>query len=147
MVLPENLLEIYNKNLNFYICPVPTIEQKVLQCFMDEGHFERHLNRMRNLYKQKRERLVSSIREMLPEASIDGATAGLHFVLRVGNGMSESELIQQAKECGVKVYGYSRYSSERIPEEYKSALILGFATLKVDEIVDAVSLLKNAWHK
>lgn len=146
MVLPEKLLEIYTEKLNFYICPVPTIEQKTLQRFIEEGHFERHLNRMRNLYKQKRERLISAIREVFPEARIDGATAGLHFVLRMGNGMMESELIQKAKECGVKVYGFSRYSSEPISNSQQSTLILGFATLKIDEIFDAVSLLKNAWH-
>jgi GntR family transcriptional regulator/MocR family aminotransferase len=145
MVLPEKLLEIYNEKLNFYICPVPTIEQKTLQRFMDEGHFERHLNRMRNLYKQKRERLISAIREMIPKASINGANAGLHFVLRVDNGMKESELIQKAKINGVKVYGFSRYSSEPISDAYQSTLILGFATLKIDEISDAVSLLRKAW--
>lgn len=145
MVLPEKLLEIYNKKLNFYICPVPTIEQKVLQRFMDDGHFERHLNRMRILYKQKREKLVSVLQEMLPEASINGANAGLHFVLRVSNNMKESELIQKAKECGVKVYGFSLYSSERISKEHQNSLVLGFASLKIEEISDAVSLLKKAW--
>lgn len=145
MVLPENLLEIYQEKLNFYICPVPTIEQKSLRQFMDEGHFERHLNRMRILYKQKREKLVEAIREMLPCARIDGDTAGLHLVLRVGNGMTESDLIQKAKEHGVKVYGLSRFSSESIAEAQPCTLILGFATLKLDEIFEAIALLKKAW--
>ena len=145
MILPEKLLGIYNEKLNFYICPVPTIEQKTLQRFMDEGHFERHLNRMRNLYKQKRERLVSAIQEMLPEASIGGANAGLHFVLRIGNSMLEPELIQKAMKCGVKVYGLSRYFSGPNPQEHQNTLVLGFASLKIDEISDAVSHLKRAW--
>lgn len=146
MVLPENLLEIYNEKLNFYICPVPTIEQKILQRFMDDGHFERHLNRMRNLYKQKRESLVSALQDILPDTSIHGANAGLHFVLSIGNGMKESDLIQKAKEHGVKVYGFSRYSSEQISEKNQSSLVLGFASLKIDEIPNAVSLLKKAWN-
>jgi GntR family transcriptional regulator/MocR family aminotransferase len=145
MVLPEKLLEIYNEKLNFYICPVPTIEQKTLQRFMDEGHFERHLNRMRNLYRQKREKLVSAIQEMLPDAGIYGANAGLHFVLKTGSGMTESELIQKARERGVRVYGCSRYATEPVPEEYRDTIILGFATLKTDDISPAVSLLKDAW--
>ena len=76
MVLPRPLMETYRKKLGFYICPVPTVEQKVLRRFIDEGHFERHLNRMRNIYKQKREIIVSAIREMLPDAKIQGASAG-----------------------------------------------------------------------
>ena len=145
MVLPEKLLAVYHKKLSFYICPVPTIEQKTLQRFMEEGHFERHLNRMRNLYKHKRERLVAAIHKMLPEASVQGANAGLHFVLNMRNGMKEGTLIQKAKACGVKVYGYSRYSSKTVPKEHQSSLVLGFATLKTDEIDDAVRLLKSAW--
>ena len=54
MVLPTELLEGYKEKLGFCICPVPTIQQKALQRFMDEGHFERHLNRMRIIYRQKR---------------------------------------------------------------------------------------------
>lgn len=145
MVLPKKLLETYQEKLSFYICPVPTIEQKVLQRFMDEGHFERHLNRMRNLYKQKRERLVSVIREMLPDSVIDGATAGLHLVLKVGNGLSEAELIQKAAHNGVKVYGISRLFSEQTQDSQSNTLILGFASLKIEEIHIAVSLLKHAW--
>lgn len=145
MVLPQTLLQAYHEKLDFYICPVPTIEQKTLQRFMDEGHFERHLNRMRNLYRQKRERLVTAIRDLLPEARIEGAASGLHFVLRAGNGLSEPELVQRASEWGVKVYGFSRYSSAPTSDAPRDAIVLGFATLRLDEIEDAVMLLKRAW--
>ena len=147
MVLPEQLMDIYNNKLSFYICPVPTIEQKTLQKFMEEGHFERHLNRMRNLYKQKRERLISTIHQMMPEASIYGANAGLHFVLDVRNGMTEAELIQSAWKHGVKIYGYSRYSFKTVPQAHQSSLILGFATLKSEEIEEAVHLLARTWAR
>ena len=53
------------KEKRFCICPVPTIQQKALQRFMDEGHFERHLNRMRIIYRQKREAIVTAIRELV----------------------------------------------------------------------------------
>jgi GntR family transcriptional regulator/MocR family aminotransferase len=145
MVLPMELLEGYRERLSFCICPVPTIEQKTLQRFMDEGHFERHLNRMRNLYRQKRETIVSAIRELLPGAMIDGTTAGLHLVLRVGNGMSETELVERAAARGAKVYGMSRYRSGPVADEAEGTLILGFATLRIDEIYDAVRLLSTAW--
>ena len=65
--------------------------------------------------------------------------------MRVGNGMSETELLQRAKAHGVKVYGMSHYCSGPVAEESEAALILGFATLRIDEIHDAVRLLKTAW--
>ncbi len=145
MVLPKQLLDIYNSKLSFYICPVPTIEQKTLQRFMDEGHFERHLNRMRNVYKQKRERLIFEIHRTMPNARVLGANAGLHFVLEVQGGMAEEKLILSARERGVKLTGYSRYSSMTVRQERQSLLVLGFATLKMEEIEEAVQLLACAW--
>ncbi len=146
MVLPEQLIRLYHEKLSFYICPVPTIEQKTLQRFIDEGHFERHLNRMRNLYRQKRETLVAAIHEKLPGAQVEGASSGLHFTLCVNNGMSEQELINAAADCKAKVYGISRYYSSLPSDNSGNTLLLGFATLKIDEIDDAVSLLNKAWY-
>jgi GntR family transcriptional regulator/MocR family aminotransferase len=147
MVLPETLARRYREKLSFYICPVPTIEQKTLQQFIDKGYFERHLNRVRNLYRQKREAAVAAIREALPGADIRGASAGLHFTLRVNNGMSEQELITAAQREQVKVYGLSRYYSVPSETEEAGAVLLGFATLKIDNIPDAVGRLKKAWYK
>ncbi|MEL4106907.1 PLP-dependent aminotransferase family protein [Oscillospiraceae bacterium WX1] len=144
MVLPERLLQSYHEKLNFYMCPVPTVEQKALYRFIQEGHFERHLNKMRMLYKQKRERLVSSIRSLLPNAVIEGASTGLHFVLKIDNGQSEKALIEAAKTLKVRVYGLSQYYFEQAPS-MESALLLGFAAIKYDDIYDAVSRLKSAW--
>ncbi len=47
MVLPERLMEEYSRRLGFYSCTVPLFDQYVLAKFIDRGHFERHLNRVR----------------------------------------------------------------------------------------------------
>lgn len=146
MVLPRHLLDAYQKKLSFYICPVPKMDQKTLCRFIDEGHFERHLNRMRNLYRQKRETIVSAVRRLLPEAEIRGDSAGLHFLLRVNNGWDEQKLIQAAFQQGVKVYGVSQYYFAPPQNGYESMLLLGFACLKIEEIPAAVALLKQAWQ-
>lgn len=146
MVLPRHLLDAYQKKLSFYICPVPKMDQKTLCRFIDEGHFERHLNRMRNLYRQKRETIVSAVRRLLPEAEIRGDSAGLHFLLRVNNGWDEQKLIQAAFQQGVRVYGVSQYYFAPPQNGYESMLLLGFACLKIEEIPAAVALLKEAWQ-
>lgn len=145
MVLPEQLLKVYNEKLTFYICPVPTIEQKTLHRFINEGHFERHLNKMRNIYKRKRETLVSEIRQLLPYAEILGANVGLHLILKIRNGMSEAELILAAREQGVNVYGLSQYYIGETVEAIQPLLLLGYANIKEDEIIEAVHLLRQAW--
>ena len=47
MVLPESLLPLYEKNLGFYSCTVPCLEQQVLASILREGDLERHINRVR----------------------------------------------------------------------------------------------------
>ena len=145
MVLPEHLMSIYKEKLSFYICPVPVMEQKVLCQFINEGHFERHLNRTRNIYKEKRETLVSAIHDLIPSAQILGANAGLHLILNINNGMSEEGLISSAQKNGIKVYGISQYYFEKGAFIQTPSILLGFATMRQNEIFDAVSLLKKSW--
>lgn len=145
MVLPEPLLKIYQEKLNFYICPVPTFEQKTLHRLIGEGYFERHLNKMRNIYKKKRETLVSAIHQLLPYSEVLGANAGLHLILKVNNEMNEEQLIAKAKKQRVKVHGISQYYLGETPPNAQPLLLLGFATLKESETFKAVDLLKKAW--
>lgn len=53
MVLPERLMEEYRERLGFYSCTVPLFDQYVLAKFIDRGHFERHLNRVRRKLRQQ----------------------------------------------------------------------------------------------
>ncbi len=145
MVLPEALLEVYHQKMTFYICPVPVFEQKALYRFMTQGYFERHLNKMRNVYKKKREILVSAIQKTMPDTVVIGENVGLHLLLKVGNGMSEMELIEAALKLGVKVYGLSKYCHGELPERISPLIMLGFAAMKEKDIDHAVALLQKAW--
>lgn len=145
MVLPEKLLKEFKEKMSFIICPVPMIEQKVLCRFIQEGYFERHLNKMRTIYKKKREALAGAIARTGSPLEIVGADAGLHLVLRVDNGMSERQLVDSALKAGVRVYGLSKYY---LNDEYlnkKPELLLGYATMVEGEIAEAVKLLNRAW--
>lgn len=145
MVLPEALAGQYAERLQFYMCPVPILEQMTLQAFIDGGYFERHLNRMRNLYKQKRETLIASLEENLAYCSVEGTAAGLHCMVHVNNGMDEQTLVERAKKTGVMVYGISNYYGEPISITASSTILLGFATLRMEDIPKAVRLLAQAW--
>lgn len=146
MVLPEELLKAYKEKLNFYICPVSTFQQKTLYHFINEGHFGRHLNKMRNIYKKKREILVSEIKKHLPYAEISGAKVGLHLLVKVNRDISEDILIELAKKKGIRIYGISQFYLDNVTKNTDPMLLLGFATLKNHEIPEAVKLLSNAWN-
>ena len=56
MVLPKHLVPIFEEKLGFYSCTVPTFEQYVLAELIENGDFERHINRVR---RKKRKELKS----------------------------------------------------------------------------------------
>ena len=145
MVLPDKLIKEFQKNLSFIICPVPTIEQKVLYKFINEGYFERHLNKMRNIYKKKREVLVKSLVDFKSEVEILGADAGLHLILKVKNGMTEKELETSALKESVRVYGISRYYLDESYMDDSPKVLIGYATMTEKNIKEAVKKLYKAW--
>lgn len=145
MVLPTHLMKEYKERLSYILCPVPIMEQKVLCRFIEMGYFERHLNKMRTIYKKKRDALVKAIIDLDCGIEILGAEAGLHLLIQVPNKMTEEELIQSALQQGIKTYGISKYYSDRSALIDKPTLLLGFATMPENNIEKAAGLLKKAW--
>ena len=144
MVLSDHLLKLYLEKLSFYICPVPIIQQKVLRAFIEGGYFEKHLNRMRNVYKKKRALFLSEIKSKLEPVEVLGANAGLHLLLKINNGMSEEALVERAKDKGIQVYGLSNYCLRK-KEIAVPQVVLGYGSMTEEKIVEATKLLKEGW--
>lgn len=144
MVLPNLLLEQYKEKLSvFHSSTVSRIDQHILATFLKEGDFERHLNRMRKIYRDKHEKVLELLKPY-EALSIIGEYSGFHIVLVVNNGMSECELIQKAAEENIKVYPISTYSLKKSTEN-PPKIILGFAGIREDELEDAIHLLLKSW--
>ena len=148
MVLPKKLLEIYEERAEFYSSTVSRIDQNVISQFFIQGHFERHLNRMRKIYKAKHDLLLQKLRESGLSMQISGESAGLHFLLEFGEicedaAKREELLVKLAKEEGVKVYPLSNYYIKE--EQRKATILIGFARLKEQEITEGVEKLRKAW--
>lgn len=147
MVLPAPLLADYRERFRFYSSTVPSFEQITLKRFLREGYFERHLSRMRNVYKTRRDRLLEEIarRNRGGRITVSGQDSGLHLLLRVDNGMSEEQLMEAALGAGVRVYGLSGYCAE--PADVAGPrVVLGYAGFPPEDIADAVACLANAWN-
>jgi len=149
MVLPERLMEKFNTKLNFYSCPVPVFEQFTLAKFIGEGYFERHINRLKKAFRQRRDMLTSCIKNstLADISEISGESSGIHFLLKVSNGMSQSEMIKSALQKGIKIHSVSEYYSfpaYNIPEDM---LILGFSGISSEQISDAIEILSCIWRK
>lgn len=145
LVLPLPLLNQYREQAGFYASTVSRIDQNILYQFLSDGYFERHLNRMRAVYKAKHDALMTAIRPFEKDFVIRGEHAGLHILLTDQKGRSEEVLVQQAADAGVRVYGLSHHYIHPEQDREKSTVVLGYATLHENEIVTGVELLKKGW--
>lgn len=143
MVLPDLLLDRYRRDCSFYSCTVSRIDQSILNEFIRDGYFERHLNKMRKIYRAKHDLLLERLQPMREAFAVSGENAGLHLLLTSKAGTAEKVLVQTAAEQGVKVYGLSESMVEDTPDS--AAVLLGFGGLSAGEIAEGVDRLKKAW--
>ena len=111
LVLPERLMERYLDTMSFYACTVSSIEQYALARFIDEGHLERHINRMRTFYRNQRTSVLKAV-EASPLASVSAVeerNAGTHFLLRVKTALSEQEVRRRGGAAGLNISMLSDY--------------------------------------
>ena len=145
MVLPPHLAERYRREFLLYSSTVPSFEQYTLARFLEGGHFERHIARMRVEYRDRKAALTACAKELGLHARLSGADAGLHMLLTLENGMGEDELVARAAEEGVAVYPLSASWLTPPPEELPPTLIMGYARLEAEDIRQAFRRLKAAW--
>lgn len=145
LVLPEEILNIYEENHKIYEQPVPRINQKALQVFIQEGHWHKHLKKCRSIYKKKQDTLINSINKYFGDnAKIIGTESGLHILIKISNGMDETDLINSARNNGVKVNPTSIYYINQ--SKNKPPLIfIGFAGINIEDIPDGINLLSKTW--
>lgn len=141
-VLPPQLIEPFQDAKDLTDRQTPILEQQVLADFVGEGHFERHLRRMRQLYRVRREALVESLEHHLGGiAEVMGASAGMHLMVRIAVSMEESEVVAKAAATGVGVYPAAVYYCGDSPGP---ALLLGYAGMPEERIQEGVARLAAA---
>jgi len=111
--------------------------------FIRDGYFERHLNKMRKIYRGKHELLLECLKPLRKKYTVSGENAGLHLLLTSKEGVKEADLIQQAADVGVRVYGLSECMVEDAPDS--TTILVGFGGLSDEDIVQGVELLKKVW--
>lgn len=143
MVLPESLLEVYRRDCSFYSCTVSRIDQRILNEFIRDGYFERHLNKMRMHYRAKHDLLLAELEPFKKAFTISGEDAGLHLLLTAKGAVTEAQLLSAATEAGVKVYGMSENMVET--DATKATILLGFGSVSEQEMKEGLHRLQKAW--
>ncbi|MEN1970073.1 PLP-dependent aminotransferase family protein [Lentibacillus sp. N15] len=144
MVLPKRLMVFYKVKLSFFQCSVSRIDQHILAQFMKEGDFEKHLNRMRKVYRRKMEKTLELLKPYKEIVEVAGDLSGFHVVLKIKNNLSEEELVNRALKANIKIYPLSSYVMEG-QYESQPKIILGFGGIPEAELTEAIGLLLKGW--
>ena len=142
MVLPQHLLKKYQSYCGFYSTTVSKIQQEVLCGFIRGGYFGRHLNKMRGIYKNKHDFLVSELKKRPWVENIAGDNAGLHVLVQVDTQMSEEELCERAAEQGIHLMGISEHYIHKPPVS-KPVLLLGYGKPDEKRILEGLNRLEH----
>jgi GntR family transcriptional regulator/MocR family aminotransferase len=120
----------------------PSPDQAILADFINEGHFARHLRRMRALYKDRQDTLVAAVqRELKGLIEMAPAEAGMHLVGWLPNQVNDKESSARAARYGVEAAPLSAYSANPLP---RGGLVLGFTAVNAKQIKDGVKRLARA---
>jgi len=139
VVVPPSLLPPFIQAMQLVDRGAPTLTQAAVADFITEGHFERHLRRLRKVYGERRQTLLKAINEYMPDLVKHTDTdAGLHVMLYLPAVFREADVIERAKAAGVGVYPGAPYHLQR---PAPPSILLGFSGLSREEIIEGVARL------
>lgn len=150
MVLPQKLLKKYQENCNFYASTVSRIDQRILDEFIQDGYFERYLNKMRKIYREKHDYLLELLKPFEGKFRISGENAGLHLLLTSREGIPEEELLDKAKEQGIGLYGINASCMRLFQgqnQAFQNTVLLGYGALEKEELRQGIQGLQRAWKE
>jgi GntR family transcriptional regulator / MocR family aminotransferase len=132
MVLPQSMVEPIARAKWLSDRQSPLIEQCALTDFINEGHLERHIRRMRTLYGQRRQALVNAFAQHLDgRATIRGDDAGMHLMVRFTTPLDDEELIRRAEQRGVQLTSARPFY---LKTPYNNEFIFGYSNLTERQI-------------
>lgn len=126
LVVPSNLVTEIVETRRLVDLHTAVVDQLTMAEFIRSGRYDRHVRRSRLAYKRRRDRLVSSLAQHAPNATVLGLAAGLHVVVGLPSGASEVDVVARGEARGLALEGLSNYALEA--DGRGPTLVIGFAT-------------------
>jgi GntR family transcriptional regulator/MocR family aminotransferase len=126
LVLPDDLYPHVRQTQELLHSGPDAVAQLALAELIRSGAYDRHVRRARLVYRRRRDRLLSTIAREAPAIRVHGIAAGLHALLELPPGSSETEVIQLAASRGLAVSGLESFTDG--PPTGSPALVIGYAT-------------------
>jgi GntR family transcriptional regulator/MocR family aminotransferase len=131
LVLPAGLVDRFASASHLLQGGQPELSQRVVAAFMREGHFARHLRRMRALYARRRAALAGALGDAFGEGiAITLQSGGMHLLARFGGDVPDGELAARAVRAGLTPTALSQLC---IRPRVDQGLLLGFTNVAEDQ--------------
>ena len=147
MVLPKNLVGEFAKKLGFYSCQVSSFEQFTLARFIEDGNYEKHINKMKNYYRSLRNNLILAFQKsaLSKICSIREENSGLHFLLTVKIGVDATEIKEKWQKNGINIPLLSEYfyGKSKNPE-IESTFVINYSGIQTEKISEIVKRMEKA---
>jgi GntR family transcriptional regulator/MocR family aminotransferase len=141
MVVPEDLVAAFSAARDATDQFSSTLYQAVMTDFIREGHFARHIRKMRMLYLERRTALVEGIQsQMGDKLEVIGAEAGMHLLALLPLGVSDAALAKKAAEMGISAMPLSACY---LKPPVRGGLILGYGGTDARQIRDGIRKLRT----
>ena len=140
VIVPEAMIQPFENALSIVSRPGSSVDQFVLYDFFKEGHFGRHLRRMRKTHSDRRSVFIDSLHHYLGNTfRILGGEAGLHCSAELMVNYSDTLLAKELQQIGIICRPLSEYMMARSPRSHRvNGLVFGFACAKPRQIRHAV---------
>ncbi|ALE88447.1 PLP-dependent aminotransferase family protein [Pseudomonas versuta] len=136
LVVPEAQIARFESISQIFRGGCPQLTQAIVASFMAQGHFARHIQRMRKLYGERRALTVRGLNNVLGEhVSIDANPGGMHLIMHLKGSQSDTVLVQRMRQHGLFAEALSEWSQQYPPQ---SALLLGFANIQSQASAEAL---------
>jgi GntR family transcriptional regulator / MocR family aminotransferase len=127
LVVPETQVERFERISQIFAGGSPELTQAIVTAFITEGHFARHIQRMRKLYVERREATIAGLERVLGQhMRIDSQPGGMHLILRLQGQQSDRGLVARMREEGLYAEALSDWTTD---SDGASALLLGFTNI------------------
>ena len=139
VVVPPDWLLTLEEELRLMDCGRGRIDQFALAHFITSGDYDRHLRKMRAVYRDRREALLAILATELPEAEVGGISAGLHATVRFPRRLDEAAILDSATKRGMGLGFIRRHYLGPAPDE--STLLLSYASIPESALRTALRTL------
>ena len=146
MILPQELVAEFSQKLGFYSCQVSSFEQFTLARFIEEDHYEKHINRMKNYYRSLRNNLITAIEnsELSKVFSIHEENSGLHFLLTLNNDFDARIIQEKWRKAGINIQLLSDYFYDSKPKPASESFVVNYSGIKRDSVNEVIQSMSQA---